>query len=144
MSAFQHWTESHFKGGKEAVELERRADRAKRVAYEKEQKAKVVARDGVHYCRLVPGCAEREKHETCHVVNKGAGGDHGERSSADQMIRGCFFHHQGRWSLHSGDLRVEYLTAEGTNGPIQVWGTDPQGQEYLVGREKAVCEWERD
>ena len=125
--------------------LERRKTRAQIVAHEKEQKAKVVTRDGSKTCRLVPGCQEREKFETAHVHDKGMGGDRGIRSTADQMVRACFFHHQGGWSLHSGDLRVELLTDAGTDGPIEVWGTDRErGGEYLVKREVRCGETERD
>lgn len=114
-------------------------------ANEQAEKAKVVRRDGLHYCRLVPGCRERHLHETAHLDDKGMGGDPtGIRTQANLMVRACFFHHQGNWSLHSHDLRVEYLTAEKADGPIEVWGTDEDGREYLVGRETAVGVWERD
>jgi hypothetical protein len=124
--------------------LERREKRAKVQSNEKDEKAKVVFRDGVHTCRLVPNCREREKHETAHLDAKGIGGDHGIRTIAERMIRSCFWHHQGKWSLHSQDLRVECLTDKGTNGPIEVWGKDEDGRWYSVGRESAVGIWERD
>jgi hypothetical protein len=124
--------------------LERRKRRATRDAFEKSEKAKVVKRDGSHYCRLVPGCREKEKHETAHVNSKGMGGDHGIRSTADQMIRSCLWHHRGNWSLHSGDLRVEFLTDKGADGPIQVMATDADDQPYVLGREIRVGQWESD
>ena len=126
--------------------LGRRKIRAEIVAHEKAEKAAVVKRDGAKVCRLVPYCPEREKFETAHLHNKGMGGDHGIRTTADQMVRVCVFHHQGEWSLHSGDLRVECLTDHGTNGPIEVWGTDVEhGRgEYLVKREVRCGEVERD
>lgn len=123
--------------------LERREKRAAIKAHEHAEKAKVVKRDGSKVCRLVPGCTEKEKFETAHVNDKGMGGDHGIRSTADQMIRSCFFHHQGVFSLHSGDLRVEMLTPEGTNGPIEVWAQGDQGW-YLLKRETACGQTERD
>lgn len=136
---------TNFKPPKGTSRLERRGRRAEREAFEKGEKAKVVRRDGAHYCRLVPGCTEKDWHETAHVRSKGSGGDHGNRSTADQMVRGCFFHHQGEWSLHSGDLWVEYLTAERANGPIEVWSKQPEtGVPYVVGREIAVGVWEKD
>lgn len=122
----------------------RREQKASVRSYEQMEKAKVVKRDGAYHCRLVPGCRERSLYETAHLDNKGMGGDRGLRSNADQMVRTCFFHHQGKWSLHSNDLRVEYLTPEKANGPIEVWGKDEDGREFLVGREVAVGQWERD
>ncbi len=125
--------------------LEQRAKRQATMAHERDQKALVVRRDGQHRCRLVPGCAERQWHETAHLDDKGMGGDHGNRTTVDTMLRACAFHHQGAWSLHSGDLRVEYLTPEKANGPIEVWAKDAAtGQSYLVGRESAVGVWDRD
>jgi len=113
-------------------------------AHEDAEKAKVRKRDGACYCRLVPGCVERHLFETAHLDAKGMGGDHGVRTVAELMVRGCFFHHRGNWSLHSKDLRVAYLTPEKANGPIEVWGKAETGEEYLVGRESAVGVWERD
>lgn len=143
MSLFR-WTEPQPRPSKGTALLERRESRAKVKANEKTEKAKVVARDGSHTCRLVPNCPEKEKHETAHLENKGAGGDHGLRTTADTMVRACLFHHQGRWSLHSGDLRVEYLTPEKANGPIEVWGKDETGREFMVKREIACGQIERD
>lgn len=125
--------------------LERRAARAAIKAHEAEEKAKVVKRDGSAVCRLVPGCKEREKFETAHLDDKGMGGDHGIRTTADRMIRACFFHHQGNWSLHSSDLRVECLTDQGTNGPIDVYARDDaRGDWYVLKHEIACGVTERD
>lgn len=114
------------------------------LAHEKAEKARVVKRDGKHTCRLVPNCIERGPYETAHLDNKGMGGDHGRRSVSALMIRACFAHHRGNWSLHSNDLRVEYLTSDQANGPIEVWGKDKLGVWYLLGRETAPGQWERD
>lgn len=125
--------------------LERRASRDAIKRHEAHEKAKVVKRDGAAHCRLVPHCLEREKFETAHLDDKGMGGDHGRRTHASDMLRSCFFHHQGPWSLHSKDLRVECLTDAGTNGPIQVDGRDPKtGEWYVVKRETACGVVERD
>jgi len=132
------------KQGREAAQLARRQAKADLKTHEKNEKAKVVARDGSRYCRLVPRCQEKTLHETAHLENKGMGGDHGNRTEAALMVRACFFHHQGVWSLHSNDLRVEFLTTEQANGPIEVWGKDEQGREFLVGRESSVGVWEHD
>ena len=124
--------------------LERREKRAAIKTHEQKQKALVVKRDGAKVCRLVPNCPEREKFETAHLDDKGMGGDHGIRTTADRMIRSCFFHHQGAWSLHSKDLRVDCLTDAGTDGPIEVWGKDANGEWFMVKRESAPGVLERD
>lgn len=80
-------------------------------------------------CRW-PDCENCRKYqprlEVAHLNDKGAGGDHGERSTADQMMLLCFLTHQGPRSLHSGDLRVEPLTEHGTDGPCMFLATDEQ------------------
>lgn len=133
------------KPAKGTARLEHRERRAAIKSHEAAEKAKVVKRDGAHYCRLVPGCREKQWHETAHLDDKGMGGDHGLRSDASLMIRSCFFHHQGDWSLHSKDLWVEYLTPQKAHGAIQVWSKHPEtGQPYVVGTERAVGVWARD
>lgn len=124
--------------------LDRRQKKAAIKAHEDSEKAKVVKRDGLKVCRLVPNCTERERFETAHLDDKGMGGDHGIRSRADRMIRSCFFHHQGVWSLHAKRLRVDCLTERGTDGPIEVWGTDENDQWFQVKRESAPGIVERD
>lgn len=124
--------------------LKRRSARAAIKAHEAEQKALVVKRDGQKSCRLVPHCSEREKFNTAHLDEKGMGGDHGIRTTADRMIRSCFWHHQGVWSLHSKDIRVECLTDQGTDGPIDVYARDECGEWYLLKHETACGITERD
>jgi hypothetical protein len=132
------------KPAKGSALLDRRDKRAAIKAHEAEEKAKVVKRDGLKTCRLVPHCTEREKFETAHLDDKGMGGDHGIRTTADRMIRSCFWHHQGARSLHSKDIRVECLTDKGTDGPVDVWATDENGIWYLLKHEVAVGVSERD
>jgi hypothetical protein len=132
------------KPAKGTATLERRGKRAEIRTHEQTEKAKVVKRDGAKVCRLVPNCPEKERFETAHLDDKGMGGDHGNRTTADRMIRSCLFHHQGVWSLHSKKLRVECLTERGTDGPIEVWGEDANGQPYMVKRESAAGVLERD
>lgn len=48
------------------------------------------------------------------------------------------------WSRPAPHLRVVYLTPDRANGPVEVWGTDAHGGDYLVAREVAVGQWERD
>jgi hypothetical protein len=87
-----------------------------------EDKAKqtVRKRDGGQ-CRW-PGCKERGERwrlEVAHLNDKGMGGDHGNRSTPDQLMLLCLPHHQGARSVHSGDLRIEPLTLRGTDGPCR-------------------------
>lgn len=132
------------KPAKGTVILERRDKRAAIRTHETTEKAKVVKRDGMHSCRLIPGCIEKEKHETAHVFDKGMGGDHGHRSDASLMLRACLFHHRGSRSMHSGDIRVELLTERGTDGPIEVWMKDERGGWFMCKREVACNVSERD
>jgi hypothetical protein len=128
---------------KGSYKLERDAAKVKVKSSETAEKTKVRLRDGAAYCRLVPRCTF-DKHATAHIFAKGMGGDHGTRTKAELMVRSCWHHHQGPWSLHSYDLRVEFLTDAKADGPIAIWGRDEHGREYLVGKETAVCQWERD
>jgi hypothetical protein len=85
------------------------------------EKGKVRKRDG--HCRwphLSPDHRElcrRTRTEVAHLTHKGMGGDPLTiRSRAPLMIHVCC--HQGAGSLHSGDRKVLYLTAEKANGPL--------------------------
>ena len=97
------------------------AQRAETRRLERAAKLAVIARDGSRTCRLVPGCRERRRFETAHLEAKGAGGDHGRRSSTANMVRACVEHHRGAVSLHSGLLKVACLTDRGADGPIAVF-----------------------
>lgn len=71
-------------------------------------------RDG-YGCR-VPEC--RERGEMAHIRPKGMGSDHGIRTTTANVLSCCFEHHQGRVSIHSGDLVVEKLTRAGADGRL--------------------------
>jgi hypothetical protein len=105
------------KGSARAALLEKRATRR---YVEATEKAAVRKRDG-GVCRW-PGCGERGEKwrlEVAHLNDKGMGGDHGTRSTRDQMILLCLPHHQGPRSLHSGDLRITPVTSRGADGPLR-------------------------
>jgi hypothetical protein len=113
--------------------LERHERRLKREKFEREEKAKVRRRD--RKCRW-PHCecqAMRARPEVHHVNRKGSGGDHGLRSTADQMLLLCYAKHQGPVSQHSGDCEIVMLTAAGTDGPCEFFE-----KGVSVGREIAV------
>jgi hypothetical protein len=134
----------------EAV-LKRKAAAATLRSDEKAVKAEVTKRDGQKVCRLDPDCPHVKvgiRVEGVHLDDKGMGGDHGVRTTRDRMLRGCFIHHQGAKSLHSGDLRVKYLTDKGTDGPIalehkEVWFVNDERRDVWVehARERAVGVW---
>lgn len=123
MSAFQPWTEPHFKPTKAEARAER--DDQKQSVKDKEDRHKSAARkrDG-WMCRFPRcGCHRRRLHpEVAHSTSKGMGGDHGTLSHVYQMICLCKDRHQdSRISLHKGTLRMEFLTTKGTNGPVRWW-----------------------
>lgn len=106
------------KGASRAQRLDRRAEI---VRIENHAKLAAKVRDG-YQCR-VPGCTTDTKVwrlESAHLVDKGMGGDHGTHShQRSDYVSCCLHHHQGRRSLHSGDLKAIPLTAEGGDGPVQ-------------------------
>lgn len=109
---------------------ERRKKRKALDAFEKAEKAKVRARD--KKCRW-PRCdchTLRLPLEVAHLTSKSIGG----ASTADQMILLCVSKHQGRPSLHSGDLRIVPLNdAQGTNGPCDFLARDEtEGDRFVV------------
>lgn len=109
---------TNFKKPKGSYLIERREKRKKAKAFEEGEKRKVRTRDvrcrwpSCEYCREF-----KPRLEVAHLNDKGMGGDHGLRSTADQMLLLCFLIHQGPRSLHSGDRRIEPLTERGTDGP---------------------------
>jgi hypothetical protein len=109
-------------------------------AAEAAEKRKVCARDKT--CRW-PRCKPKSRLECAHVVSKGLGGDKGTRSTADQMIQLCYLHHQGPVSLHSGDLRIDMDTSQGTDGPVSFWQKDEDGVFFMVAREVSIGVTER-
>ena len=123
---------SHWKAGR---------DRRKAVvAYEEAEKRLVRIRD--KGCRW-PHCENCRTYkpplEVAHVVAKGMGGDHGIKSSADQMMLLDRLSHQGGLdSVEQHGRRIEPLTPAGTNGPCAFYRQDADGREYTVAVELAV------
>lgn len=86
-----------------------------------------------------------EPLESAHRAAKGMGGNpDGSRNDPRNLITLCRPRHQGPTSLHSGDLKVITLTADGTRGPCEFWSTDEQGRPFLVAREREPFIYERD
>lgn len=119
---------TNFKPPKGTALMERRDRRKELTAVEDDEKKTVRLRDG--FCRW-PECdyCRKYKNLTLHVAHlndKGMGGDHGLRSTADQMILLCSLRHEGPVSLHSGDCKITPITDKGTNGPCQFEINDEQ------------------
>jgi hypothetical protein len=108
------------KPAKGSALMERKDRRRAMDAFEDAEKCKVRLRDrecrwpGCDYCRTY-----KSRLEVAHLHDKGMGGDHGVRSTSDQMMLLCFLRHQGPVSLHSGDCRITPLTDRGTDGPCK-------------------------
>lgn len=130
---------TNFKVRGAAVEA-KLAKRAAVKSAEKDEKAKVKARDVS--CRW-PRCKPKTRLECAHVVDKGMGGDKGVRSLASNLILLCYQHHQGKVSLHSGDLEIIPDTDKGTDGPVSFWQKDEDGKLFMVAREVSVGVTER-
>lgn len=79
---------------------------------ERSVKTAIRVRDGIG-CRW-PGCEYWKRGyrvEGAHLDAKGIGGDPKLiRTTTGNLMRVCVKHHQGPFSLHSGDLRVVFLT----------------------------------
>lgn len=126
--------------------IERRQRRKAVAAFEEAEKDKVRRRDRM--CRW-PHCANckafKPRLEVAHANGaKGMGGDHGARSTADQMMLLDYLTHQGGTSsLEQGGRRIVALTDQGTNGPCEFWADSKDGW-YLVARERAPFVYERD
>ena len=110
------------KPAKGSALIARREKRKHLDALEDAEKHTVRIRDRMQ-CRW-PGCEYCRRYKSltlhcAHIHDKGMGGDHGVRSTADQMILLCSLRHEGPISLHSGDCRITPITAQGTNGPCR-------------------------
>lgn len=99
--------------------IERKERRREIVTSEEREKDRVRKRD----VRCIwPDCENcrrfKPRLEVAHGVSKGMGGDHGMRSTADNMSLLDFLTHQGAHSIHSGHKRVRPLNKTlGHNGP---------------------------
>jgi hypothetical protein len=106
-----------------------RKERQKAIrAHEDAEKRKVRARDVRCRWPACPNCAAyKPRLEVAHLADKGMGGDHGRRSTADQMMLLCFLTHQGPHSLHAQTRRIEPLTSRGADGPCRFWELREEG-----------------
>jgi hypothetical protein len=121
---------SKFKDGETLAEYRERRRNARRTG-ESNAKKDLRVRDGIG-CRWT-GCEYWKRGyrvDAAHVEAKGAGGDKQLiRSVLENLIRICVIHHTGPCSLHSGDLRIEFLTERKANGPCAFWRRDPKAKD---------------
>lgn len=137
MSAFPHtWTVPHWKPAKGEARAARVSERIKDEQREARAKAQARKRDG-YRCRW-PHCdceARRDRLEVAHIHNKSLCGE----NDAANLICLCVSRHQGRPSLHSGDLDVRPINAAlGANGPCEFLRLDDCGELVTVAREIVI------
>lgn len=107
-----------------------------------EEREKDIVRRRDKSCRW-PNCenckAYKPRLEVAHLRAKGQGGDHGERSTANQMVLLDYLTHQGGLdSLEQHGRRIEPLTPLGTDGPCAFYRTGEDGREYTVAIERSI------
>lgn len=127
---------------KGAARAERVADRIREE--QREQRAKTAARKRDGYRCRWPHCdceERRDRLEVAHIRDKSLCG---ENDSAN-LICLCLARHQGRPSLHSGDLAIRPIDEkDGANGPVEFWYREARGTWFMVARERAIGILERD
>ena len=131
------------KGSRASHWLEGRKRRKAIVDAEDREKTKVRKRDRVCRWPYCENCkAWKPPLEVAHVCGaKGMGGDHGERSTADQMMLLDRITHSEQ-EAHKRD--VVPLTDQGTDGPCGFWVLDGKGEWCLLARERAPFYYEKD
>jgi hypothetical protein len=110
-----------------------------------EERNKTLVRKRDRGCRW-PHCANCKAFKPAlHVAHvcgaKGMGGDHGEKSTPDQMMVLDAVTHDEQ-EQHRRDVRP-LNAVEGTNGPCEFWKKD-NGVWFLVAREVAPFVYARD
>lgn len=115
-----------------------------------ENKKEAKARDSWR-CRWPEEHKCRGGLEAAHIQAKGVGGDHGLRSETGNLISVCaWIHRSGPVTLEHHELKVEFETAKGCDGPVSFWkqdgGRDALGEPTYVciARERSIGLLERD
>lgn len=119
--------------------LDREAERADLAKIEDREKKAARRRDG--------GCRWPEKHkcrgllEAAHIRDASLGGDMDRRN----LVTLCaWLHRRGPVSVHGKQLRVEAETSAGADGPLAFYQQGVDGRMYLVAREIAIRQYEKD
>jgi hypothetical protein len=106
---------------------------------ERIEKGKAKARDGrcrwpeAHKCRL--------GLEAAHIVDASLGGP----MDAENLVTFCgWIHRRGPETIHNKDLMVEKETERGAWGPLSFWRRTAPGEYYMVKRETAPFQYEKD
>lgn len=119
--------------------LDKEAHDAELDAIEKREKGKAKKRD--------MGCRWPEKHkcrgglEAAHIRDASLGG---EMASRNLIVLCAWLHRRGPVSIHGKQLRIEPETARGADGPCAFYQQGVDGRFYLVARETAIRQVERD
>lgn len=119
--------------------LQKEAEDAAYLIHERIVKDIVRRRDG--------RCRWPEKHkcrfglECVHIQDASLGG----ALSTENLVLLCTWRHRrGPESIHGKQLKVEKETARGADGPLSFWRQGEDGAYYLVARESAPFQIERD
>jgi hypothetical protein len=124
--------------------LEREAKRKDIEGNEDEVIRAAKVRDGFK-CRWPEAHKCRGFLEGAHILDKGMGGDHGLRTTRDNIISLCaWIHRRGPQSIHGKQLKVVPETPNGADGPVSFWKQDEAGEYYMVARERLIGALERD
>ena len=112
---------------------------ARALKHEREQKGLAKRRDGrcrwpeTHKCRL--------QLEAAHIVDASLGGP----MDAENLVTLCgWIHRRGPESIHSKELKIEKETARGAWGPLSYWRKGEDGEYFIVKRETAPFQYEKD
>jgi hypothetical protein len=107
---------------------------------EKREKAKAKKRDG-HKCRWPEAHKCRGVLESAHIVHASLGG----AMASENLVSLCaFLHRRGPETQQYGELKIEKETERGADGPLSFWRKGLDGVFYLVRRETAPFQYERD
>lgn len=126
--------------GKKGPTAQRRSQKARKVLLSERAIKAEAKRLDAYRCRW-PDCEVPQgtfwgQIDPAHVQAEGMGGDPTlQRTTLENILAVCRWHHRGPRSLHSGHLKVEKLTPQGTRGPMACYELQPgeSGKWALVG-----------
>ena len=120
--------------------LEREKDAADAVAVERREKAAAKKRDG--RCRWPEPHTCRGELEAAHIVDASLGG----AMCRKNLVSLCgWIHRRGPESIHGKQLRIEIEDDErGADGGLSFWRKGEDGEFFLIARETAPGQVERD
>lgn len=109
-----------------------KAESERRVRETNKRRSKT--RDG-HKCRWPHTCEKGDPLESAHLVNLSQGGS----DDTSNLFTACQRVHQGAFSLHTKDRRIEPLTDRGCDGPCAFYERNKEtGIMAHIASERAV------